>query len=274
MGEKPFVYQQFNVKCFTSRPACTTRSVPARLINILIKALNEAVKLPRFIIVVPDWDLVKFFNHSTFSIKKITREVLGWMMDSAMFAVEEKRNQLIKIKPGSVVSTEPKFIWVKMLQRMRAFNKTLTVRSKYNAVLEELLAEHSLHHVIDPNPILRDAAYFNKLNNLNSEGSILFWKEIDECIKMFESSRKLTLKPRKDPNKDDRSDSTAMLRFRLPPVPPAKDGHGARPPKPTVRQDYDFKNQSRHLQQSTRRRHDHLVHQTKPWSSKKFLSEY
>ena len=103
-----------------------------------------------------------------------------------MRAIEAKKDQLYKIKPGSVITSEPKIIWMKMLQRMRSFEKILTVRAKYNSVLESALAERKYHYIIDPNLILRDAAYFTRINQLNGDGSILFWKELDECIRLFD----------------------------------------------------------------------------------------
>ena len=132
-------------------------------------------------------------------------------------AITAKKEYLYKIQPGSVISTEPKLVWIKMLQHMATYEKILTVHSKYNAMLECILAEKRDHYVIDINPILRDAAYFNRNNELNGEGRVLHWKEIDECIKMFDY-RKLTLHPRKDPldKREQKSDSAAQLRFKLP----------------------------------------------------------
>ena len=181
-SEKPYVYTMYNVRCFTSKPACLVQNIPARIVNCLIKALNEAFSIPRFIVVVPDWDILRFINHFTYGVEILVQESLDWMIDNMKKVIRDKKDQLFKIHNGSVVSTQPKIIWVKMLQRMRSYEKILTVRGKYNSVLKSTLAEESLHYIIDPNPILRDSAYFARDNHLNSDGSILFWKEIDECI--------------------------------------------------------------------------------------------
>ena len=122
------------------------------------------------------------------------------------------------MKIGAVTTAEPKFIWVKMLQRMRSSDKVLTVRSKFNWMLETLLADRKHHYVIDVNPILRDHEYFNNLNDLNNDGLILFWKEIDECIRLFDK-HKLSLRPQKT-EKDEKNDSVVQIHFKMPPPPP------------------------------------------------------
>ena len=196
------------------------RSVPARIVNCLIKALNEdkCVRLPRFVVVVPDWDLLRYFNHNTYGIEEVVYEAINWMTKEMKKAIEDKREQLMKIKPGAVIATEPKVVWIKMLQRAMNYDKVLTVRAKYNATLEALLSEKSGHYIIDINPILRDPVYFTRNNELSEDGKVLFWKEVDECIRLFDK-RKLKLMPRKDPYDptQEKSDSAAQLHFRMPP---------------------------------------------------------
>ena len=267
-SDQPFMYRKYEVKCFTARPASSVKSVPARMVNALIKALNESFRIPRFIIVVPDWDILKYINYNTYGVEKVVTEMLDWMFEKMSEAIEDKRTQLRKIKEGSVVSSEPKYVWVKMLQRMRSYEKVLKVRNKFNTVLEKMLADRNNHYVIDPNPILRDASYFTRHNDLNAEGGILFWKEIDECIKLFES-RKLPLRPRKDPENEPRTDSAAMMRFRMPPPPP---------PRRSI-EDASFHLDNREQERRDRPRENFQNRQSnysnsKLWGNCSFLSEY
>ena len=105
------------------------------------KALNESFILPRFIVIVPDWDILKYLDHNTFGVEQVIHKMISWMTNNIICAVEVKKDQLYKIQPGSVTSGEPKIIWVKMIQRMRTFEKILTVRVKYNSFLESCMAE-------------------------------------------------------------------------------------------------------------------------------------
>ena len=117
-------------------------------------------------------------------------------------------------------------MWVKMLQRMNAPDKILTVRNKYNNTLEALLAESKNHYIVDINPILSGSKYFTQFNELNEDGRLLFWKELDECIKFYDK-HKLTLIPRQvlTDRCQKKSDSAAQLRFKLPPPPPDRHQH-------------------------------------------------
>ena len=56
--ELPYMYNYFNISCFTSNPKSFERNTLARIVNCLVKALNDTVKLPRLILVVPDEDIL------------------------------------------------------------------------------------------------------------------------------------------------------------------------------------------------------------------------
>ena len=219
----PYIYQQYTVKCFTSSPSTKTESVPAGMVNSIVKALNDAHKLPRFIIIIPDWDLLHYSDHNTYGVEAVTQWAVGWMVSNIIKAIEMRKDQIYNSKRGAVVATEPKVVWVKMLQRMRSYDKILTVRSKFNSTVETLIANKWRHYIIDINPILCDVAYFTKTNQLTGEGIILFWKEINECIKLFDAC-KLQLMPCKDILWDEHTDSAAQLKFKMPLLPPLEVG--------------------------------------------------
>ena len=57
--ELPYLYQWYAINCFMTSPSTTNDSVPARFVNNIVKELNRTSKLPRFILIVPDWDLAE-----------------------------------------------------------------------------------------------------------------------------------------------------------------------------------------------------------------------
>ena len=283
--EVPYVFDYYNVKPFTTHPDKVEKSevpTPARIVNSLVKALNESPKIPRFIVVVPDWDILKYINHFTYGVEKLSRRNLRWMINNMIRAVDDRKEKLHKILPGSIVHSEPRFIWVKMLQRMKSYEKILTVRGKYNSTLELALANERFHYIIDPNPILRDPDYFDRDNNLNSEGCLLFWKEIDECIKLYDD-HKLALRPRKDLEKDPKTDSAVQLRFKLPP-PPRHQQHVTEKRRNSKKQDKSHLFQSSFHQEQrnpnnrgngqTTRSDGHNRQPNKIWVNKNFFKDY
>ena len=44
--KKPYVYDTYNMKCYTANPLSKTSAVPAWILNLVIKALNDRSKLP------------------------------------------------------------------------------------------------------------------------------------------------------------------------------------------------------------------------------------
>ena len=219
----PFIYDQFNVRCFTSNPV-NTKPVMVKLVNCLIKALNELEKLPKIIAVIPDWDILKDIDYCSYGVVEMITKVLQWIIREMSRAVKSKIDRLKQLKPGAVEENEPKIIWVRMINRLSSYDQTLTIRRKFNNVLENLLAREKNTYLMDLHPAVNNAALFSKPNSLNEEGTFAYWKEFDECIKLFEDN-KLLLIPEIDGFKSNSSNNqSAILRkFKLPPPPPTND---------------------------------------------------
>ena len=196
--QHPFAYDFYNVRCFTSSPVSTTKSVPARLLNCLLKALNENNNLPRFVIVVPDWNLLQFMQHNGFGIMEMTAALVRWMVTNMLWAVGSKKEQLRMVKPGALISGEPKIIWVKMIKRLRGYSKLLAVCNKFNQVMEKVLAAKKSQYLIDLSPAINDSDLFTSANELNGDGRVTFWKELDNCLQLFDD-HELPLMPSRHP---------------------------------------------------------------------------
>ena len=97
--------------------------------------------LPRFVVVVPDWDIIKYVDHADYGVEEIFRSTIKWMINNMVRAVEVEKDDIFKAKPGAIKSGELKFIRVKVIKRLRAYDKAMTVRNCFNAMLEVLLSE-------------------------------------------------------------------------------------------------------------------------------------
>ena len=218
----PYMYDFYNVRCFTSNPASLTTSVAAWLVNCLIKALNENDVLPRIIMVIPDWDFLQSLEQVSFGILVVADAAITWMIDNMVKAVELKKDLLFQEKTGALMPGEPKFVWLKMIKRLRGYNKVLAVRNKFNWALEHALTKKKYHYIIDANGCITDSELFTYSNELKGAGRIAFWKEVDQCISMFDD-KQLTCIPEANPEKsDNRNCSVTATKFKLPPVPSTK----------------------------------------------------
>ena len=85
--------------------------------------------------------------------------------------IEIRRDDLSRVKTGAVTHSEPKIVWIKMINRVGCYDKELAIRNKFNSILENELSGHSGHYVIDLNQKLNDASLFSN-NNLTKEGKV------------------------------------------------------------------------------------------------------
>ena len=221
-GEQLFIYSNFNIRGFVSNLLTKIKEAPARLVNSLIHAFNEkpaqdaegrivgpAQFLPCFIIVIADWDIVKHISHYKYGISRIAHRLIKWIITNMDRAIQTRKDDLSRIKMGAVVATEPKVVWVKMIDRAGCQDKALAVRGKFNSILEDILVDHSNHYIMEINAQLCDASFFAN-NTLNTNGAIRYWLEIDKLICMYEK-HDISLMPIK---------ALDQPSFRMPPPPP------------------------------------------------------
>ena len=192
-----YFQREYNVDCFTSNPLSQETNVALKLVNVLIKALNnkELIRLPRIIVFVPDWDIVKSAAYFKSGAKRFYDVVLNWVMLHAERAIEAKRDNLARRRPGSVVYSEPKIIWPKMIERVGGeYDRALTVRYRFNAALEDQLASRKKHYIIDVGKKIADSNYYTNRNQLNGDGAHIYWREVDKWIEEFDHDKE-KLKP-------------------------------------------------------------------------------
>ena len=187
-----FVFDNYTVRSYSSHPLKPTKIMQpaARLVNVVIHGLNEnRDHLPAIIIMVPDWDLLKNLSKITFGITIVMEIVIGWVVKAINKAVQTRKDDLTKQKQGTIVYNEPKFLWIKMVDRHGVIDRTLALRHKFNKVLEETLAKHYDHYIADISHNVNDASHFSpQLKEFNEDGAAKYWKEVDYSLKKFNRS--------------------------------------------------------------------------------------
>ena len=216
----PYLHKMYNVQFFTANPLSEVKNIMTRLVNSLVKALNDAKYLPRIILVVLDDDIL----HQIGKLKVgtdaiiILEKAINWVMLQMERAITSKKDGLKKKKPGAVVTSKPKVIWVKMLKRYNACNHLMQVRNTYNEVVEKAMVDRTNHYIIDLAEKMGAPTYFNKTApfDLTGDGRMRYWKEIDFAIEQFDFQR-LSLKPRRyltEINEDDHKSEVSANKRR------------------------------------------------------------
>ena len=98
--QKLYVQEHYEISAFNNDGFnCLDRNIVSRLRNKLAMAINDQVILPKFIIVVPDDDIISFIQHQKFGFS----EAMGRLVDFIMvawdrFILTQKENLPTKAK--------------------------------------------------------------------------------------------------------------------------------------------------------------------------------
>ena len=200
----PYLYEFYNVFCYYPT---TKMNALAGIINAYIEILNNRSHLPKYVIVIPDKNIIEAADHCDFGVKKGLRNLIKWIMVQLHRYTESRREDLRDKKPGAV-GPKPRFIWVKMIDWQmlehhpdRSYTDVLGLRTKFNRTMENLLAESTVSncsHIMQL-AYLSKSNHFTNLGELNFEGKRHFWKEIDYNFKKFDRGE-IDLKPEYAPD--------------------------------------------------------------------------
>ena len=189
----PYLFSNYNVSTFTTGDK-QIKNPMVKIVNGLIEAFNKYHTMPRFIIIIPDWDILKYINFYKFGASKFIGTMVDWLITEVSSAVDDKKAEMKTRRPGSVVSLEPKLIMIKMIDRPGT-SDVLESREKYNAVLEEALFQTKKMYIMDINASLDFyRADFEVTSNLNFTGRKKYWAEFDAQLADFDQ-QKIKLKP-------------------------------------------------------------------------------
>ena len=112
----PYLYEFYNVFGYFQNKQIMLTGV-IRIFNSLVEGLNARIKLPKYVILIIDRHMIK----QTAVLDPTDRYVYDTYLKFLIKHMENycKRKEMSRSdkKPGSVLSGNPKFVWVKMLKR-------------------------------------------------------------------------------------------------------------------------------------------------------------
>ena len=160
------------------------------IVNCFAEALNRFHLLPRFVVIIPDQDIIRAINYFDYRISKIIQRCIEWMVKELDRFIAARKDELTKKQPGAVVNLEPKVIWLKMLDRPGT-SRIMSIREKFNAILEETLFKYHQTYIAE---MKLEGMHFDPNNNLFPTGQVCYWRELDSILKAFDCQY-VSLKP-------------------------------------------------------------------------------
>ena len=184
--DEGYISKNYDVEVFTSKSSNNMRSSLGRFINVMASALNAHVKLPKYIIVVMEEDVLRCINFSKPGVSEIYGRDLKWL-------AEEYHDMIMTCKenlPGKARRFHyPQVFWVSLPQHHNFGNNQL--QHKFNQCMETVVNLFKEMHLLK---IHRHWSYndFGVTVNgmINETGKMRYWSGIDESIEFWENGKR------------------------------------------------------------------------------------
>ena len=180
-AEGYYTKDNFDMTGFVSSRFNTNPSAIGRFRNGLVKGIEDQIQLPKYVVIVPDDDIIKMFRHTTKGLSKAFGRVIEKMMTDFDKIIEIHKDHLpSKAKKQGY----PRFVWIE--PPMHEGFENNHERFKFNKVLERMADVHEntvavqLKKIWDGND---SSLFIQESNRFTSLGYTTYWKAIDSTIR-------------------------------------------------------------------------------------------
>ena len=201
-----YIQDFFNVKDCYHKELGGVPFAMTRMINTLISTIEVCKRIPRYLIVIINMDLIMDIDSLDDQSPIIVPQLVRWFMRQVDMILRRKKVNFLDKKPGALTGLSLKTIYVKMLRKVGLFNdsshiaKALQLRTKFNDALNDAVAKVG-QHILTINSC-NGYEHFNQHGNLSIKGKNNFWWELDDLLERFELSKiKLLPNPKNPPRK-------------------------------------------------------------------------
>ena len=186
----PYLEEYYNVEPFYPITSDVKSNATSRIFNAVMDALNKDNKLPRFLVVLLDKDILSDLKLFDFGLSKNIMAILNWLIHQINITVRRKKCHIRSMKPGALGSDDdPTTIFMDMIQRIGNFQKDSKItayndaRFKFNSLLHKVVAKQQ--HKIMSIRSCTSPDHFDACGNLTNKGKIEFWLEADSLLERY-----------------------------------------------------------------------------------------
>ena len=188
----------FNIHAFYNDKASAPELAATHIVNSAVDAVNKSHRLPKFLVVILDKDILSDFDLFASDAVESIAEETSWVVKQIQTAMKHRRSSVTDQKPGAVYADDPKIIFVRMIRRVEShsFGKTLNrvfeLRPKFNDSLNEAVRRID-QYILTINSC-NSPDHFTHEGELSEKGHLAFWKELDNLVDRFDN-KKIKLLP-------------------------------------------------------------------------------
>ena len=183
----PFFFEYYNLSAYYKTSDVRT-PVLARINNALVEAMNKEIKLPRYILIIPDKDILEDAKFDNYKVIELMEQIVRYLANEMYGNIETRKEDLYCKKAGSLLPAEPRIVWVKMLVRpfiQNAKKYVFPYTKRFNEVLNDLVRRKKHSHILEVN-MPQNTAMFDVVGNLTNDGMEIFWQEIMQSMKSLD----------------------------------------------------------------------------------------
>ena len=201
-GNDNYMNENFEVTGYVTSRFGSNPSGIGRLRNSLVHAITKQVLLPKYVVLVPDNNIIKMLNHYRFGMSTALGRLIDYLM-SEFDKIVKAQNEYLPTK-SKQEGKFPHFIWIHAplhdnftdnYERGK-FNKCLVTMAK----LHQNTSTLELKKVWDP---CNSNLFIKEARRFTSQGYTAYWDAVDKAVKYADT---ILMKKLERQNKD-RNDS-------------------------------------------------------------------
>ena len=142
-----YIQDTFNVYPYYGSASSGVKHSITRIVNSLIEAIKEHRRLPKYLVVIIDLDMLRDVNVFDQSAAQIINELVRWLVRQVDMILRRKKMDFFGKKAWSKSGFTPMTIYIRMLRRIRSFNDhsrmagICHLRAKFNDTLNDAIAK-------------------------------------------------------------------------------------------------------------------------------------
>ena len=158
-----------------------TGNAISKLVNALIFAINNQKRIPKWILIVPEGDLLHCTAHTQFGVSSVYGLIIEYIMSSMDTAIH---SLIDKIPHRANKYNWPYFLWVEPTLHMKYTDNSL--RGKFIKSLHTAALMHDRTVVLPLKQMWCENSpniYDSNLNKLTPAGLNTIWRAIDQAVR-------------------------------------------------------------------------------------------
>ena len=105
-----YLYDYYNVSFKIDDKLSNVNNSLSHIINAIIKPLNTTAPVPRIILIMTDFDILRQIKHFGFGVSQVIGSIIDWLIKNIEQAIATKKDYVCRKRPGALHSGEPKIV--------------------------------------------------------------------------------------------------------------------------------------------------------------------